>query len=198
MMGPLANDNFPKEWFKVMQFGFQKVNGKNVWGTQLVMKTGRVPFTIPEIKSGVYTIRVELIAFHQQNEAQHYMRCMDVEIESTTNDYPSDNYLRASPAEMFKEWSQKNGNKYFFNIYNGYESFVYPGPPAWKEQTGLWEGSLIGTNDYKGSNFKNGYVLNHANYDDNITIKSVQSNDQKSDGHDGSTKPKNRHCKRPY
>ncbi|SPO01512.1 related to cel1 protein precursor [Cephalotrichum gorgonifer] len=118
-------------WFKVAEDGFDV--GSNVWGVDNMIKGGGWhEFTMPQcIAPGQYLLRVELLALHsahQQNGAQFYQSCAQIEITGSGSFSPSETV-------KFPGAYQQNDPAILTNIYgtagatnNGGKPYTPAGP----------------------------------------------------------------------
>jgi cellulase len=109
-------------WFKVAEYGYES----GIWGTDYLNENcGRFPFTVPpNIPSGEYLIRAEVIALHvagSSGGAQFYMSCFQISVTGGSGSVPSGvsfpgAYSASDPGILYDVYSGDN-NRY-----------VIPGP----------------------------------------------------------------------
>ncbi|KAJ5675631.1 Glycoside hydrolase family 61 [Penicillium macrosclerotiorum] len=119
-------DKTTLEFFKIDEVGLiDDTVVPGTWGTdQLIAAGNRWTVTIPSsIASGNYVMRHELIALHsagQQNGAQNYPQCLNLEVTSSGSDVPAGTageelYTNTDPGILI-------------NIYTTLTEYIIPGP----------------------------------------------------------------------
>lgn len=119
-------DKSSLEWVKVQAEGL--VDGSSAPGTwasdTLIANGNRWVVTIPEsLAAGNYVVRHEIIALHsagQENGAQNYPQCVNIQVTGGGSDSPSG----VLGTELYKA----DDAGILFNIYQTLDSYPMPGP----------------------------------------------------------------------
>jgi hypothetical protein len=129
------------KFFKIDAAGYE--DGK--WGAEKLIANNQTwSVTIPEtIKSGQYVLRHEIIALHsagQENGAQNYPKCINLEVEGSGTDTPEG----VTADKLYK--ADDAGIK--VNVYGDNSNYEMPGPALYK---GGKSGSSSGASSGSGS-----------------------------------------------
>jgi hypothetical protein len=113
------------QFFKISQAGLVSGSNPGTWATDQMIQNGfRTSVTLPSsIAPGKYVLRHEIIALHsaqQQNGAQSYPQCINIEITGGGGTNPG-----GTPATSFYSASDPG---IIFNLYTSFSSYPYPGP----------------------------------------------------------------------
>jgi hypothetical protein len=113
------------QFFKISQAGLVSGSNPGTWATDQMIQNGfRTSVTLPSsIAPGKYVLRHEIIALHsaqQQNGAQSYPQCINIEITGGGGTNPG-----GTPAASFYSASDPG---IIFNLYTSFSSYPYPGP----------------------------------------------------------------------
>lgn len=112
-------------FFKISQAGLVSGSNPGTWVTDQMIQSGfRTSVTIPSsIAAGRYVLRHEIIALHsggQQNGAQSYPQCINIEITGGGGSSPGG----TSATSLYRA----NDPGILFNLYTSFSSYPYPGP----------------------------------------------------------------------
>jgi hypothetical protein len=146
MLGIDDGQQFPNQWFKVMEMGALNNNGESYWATHLISDTGKHVFTVPNVPKGNYVLRAEIAAFHKAEEAQFYIRCMHITLDNNGGSLPPQSDMKESPGKFI------GTNKYGYNLDPKksliHTSYAYPGPRPWKAIYKTWTGDTSTLKDF--------------------------------------------------
>ncbi|PGH02973.1 hypothetical protein AJ80_08763 [Polytolypa hystricis UAMH7299] len=117
------------QWFKTQERGLISGSNPGLWASdQLITNGNRWTTTIPaSLAPGKYVLRHEIIALHsggQQNGAQNYPQCINLEVTGSGNQNPG-----GTPATSFY---RANDPGILFNLYGAFSSYPIPGPALFR------------------------------------------------------------------
>ncbi|KAL4880860.1 glycosyl hydrolase family 61-domain-containing protein [Aspergillus karnatakaensis] len=127
------------EWFKISEAGL--IDGSAAPGNwasdELIANNNSWTVTLPSsIAAGNYVLRHEIIALHsagQENGAQNYPQCFNLEITGGGSDTPA--------GVVASELYTADEEGILFNIYTPLDSYPIPGPALWTGGSGSGGGS---------------------------------------------------------
>ncbi|KAL9561838.1 hypothetical protein ACKAV7_014100 [Fusarium commune] len=134
-----AVDKETLKFFKIDEVGLVKAGNPGTYGSdELIANDNGWLVQIPEnIKAGAYVLRHEIIALHggfQENGAQNYPQCFNLEIEGSGTEQPEG----ILGTELYKP--DDKGIK--FDIYSNPTSYPIPGPALTKGAVEVAQGKL--------------------------------------------------------
>ncbi|KAL2865353.1 lytic polysaccharide monooxygenase auxiliary activity family 9 protein [Aspergillus lucknowensis] len=118
-------DKTTLEWVKISESGLL---GSDNWASdELIANNNSWTVTIPSsLASGNYVLRHEIIALHSagnENGAQNYPQCVNLEITGGGSDSPS--------GTLGTKLYTNTDKGILFNIYQDIDSYPIPGPALW-------------------------------------------------------------------
>ncbi|KAF3906906.1 Endoglucanase-4 [Arthrobotrys entomopaga] len=154
-------------WFKIDEAGLL---GPNNWATDLLRKQGfEWTIQLPKnIKNGNYLMRHEMIALmfgYQQNGAQIYPTCMNIEVSGGT--------AQTNPQGVRIQQMYTNSNPGLVVNIQGLRQYQIPGPPV-SPQIGATSSTSI--NDGQNRNTKFSRTPVNEPTDDNGTVANAHTN----------------------